>query len=183
MLGIAPRDEEGEQIVGPVAVRRTPPQHGPGWLDSLTLGYRAWVVALVLGLGHGLIDVIARERPAHQRAEGEAVEPERTRSGGCGLPRVGRDDLQVRPGAEREQRIVRAEPGVASADLGPDAEAVFQVGDRHGEIRGGIDEMVNQHVAIVAGRDGVLLSSPLPRSMSGKILKREPRTELKTSGS
>src|SRR5215469_2180059 len=123
MLGVTPVDEEGDHVVGPVAVRRAPPQHGPGWLDSLPIGYRARVVALALGLGHRLIDVVARERPAHQRGAGETVEAERSRSGGCGLPRVGRDDLQVRPGTEREQRIVRAEPGVAAAGLGPDAEA------------------------------------------------------------
>src|SRR6185437_4619518 len=129
--------------------RRAPPQHRPGWTDSLPVDYPAWVIAVTPGVGHGLIDVVARERPADQRAAGEIVDPEGTRYGGCGLPRVGRDDLQVRPGAEREQRIVRAEPSVAAAGLGPDSEAAFQIGDGGSEIRGGVNEMVDQHVAIV----------------------------------
>jgi hypothetical protein len=35
---------------------------------------------------------------------------------------------------------------MAATGLGPDTEAVFEVGDGRGEVGGGIDEVVNQHV-------------------------------------
>ena len=64
---------------------------------------------------------------------------------GFGLPGVGRDDLQVRPGAEREQRVVSAESDVLAAGLRTDPEALFEVGDGHGEVGDGVDEVVNEH--------------------------------------
>ena len=82
---------------------------------SLPVAHLTWVVAVAAGLGHREIDVVTRERRAGQHAAGKVVYPKGSRPGGFGLPGVGRDDLQVRPRAEREQRVVSAEADVLAA--------------------------------------------------------------------
>jgi hypothetical protein len=50
--------------------------------------------------------------------------------GGSGWPGSGGDDLQVGPGAERKQSVMRAKINVLAARPGTDSEPAFQVGHR-----------------------------------------------------
>lgn len=91
----------------------------------MPVGHLACVIALAAGPGDGRVDVVAGERPADQAAAAEAIDAEGTRHGRLGLPGVGSDDLQIRLRAEREQRVVGAQPDVLASRLGPDAEALL----------------------------------------------------------
>jgi hypothetical protein len=103
---------------------------------------------MAAGRGYSLVDVVAGNGPPCQPAVAYAVDPEGTGSGWLRLFGVGRDDLQIRLRAEREQRVVGAQPDVPAPGLGPDAEAFRYVRDRGLEVGNGVDQVVNQHVIL-----------------------------------
>jgi hypothetical protein len=57
--------------------------------DSLPIAYLTWVIAVAAGLGHGPVDVVARQRPAGQHAAREVVYSKGSRHAGFGLPGSG----------------------------------------------------------------------------------------------
>jgi len=116
----------------------------------MPVAHLAGVIAVAAGLSDRPVDVVAGKRPANQPSVGNAIDSEGTRPGRLGLLGIRSDDFQVRPGAEPEQRVVRPETNVLATSLGPDAEAFLQVGDCRGQIRGGVDEMVNQHLNLAS---------------------------------
>jgi hypothetical protein len=116
----------------------------------LSIAYLTWVIAVTPGIGHRPVDVVAGERPAHEHAAAEVVDSKGSLHGGFGLSRVGSNDLQVRPGSEREQRVMRTESDVPATGPRTDPEAVFQVGDCRGELGDSVDDVVNQHVNLAS---------------------------------
>jgi len=87
-----------------------------------------------------------------------------------GLTGIGSDDLQVGAGAEREQRIVGAPADVPATSLGPDPSTFLHLGNRTGQIRGPVDEMVDQHNPII------------PRTRSGRRVRLSGRDRLPGGG-
>jgi hypothetical protein len=85
MFGVAPADEERDQLVSQLATRRAPPQHRTVWRDSVPVGNLARVIAVAAGLGDRPIDVVAGKRPADQLAASDTLDPEGTRDGRLGL--------------------------------------------------------------------------------------------------
>jgi len=116
--------------------------------------------------------------PANQPAAGDAAGSKETRHGRPRLSGIRSDDLQVRPRAECEQRVVRAEADVLATSLGPDAEAFLHVADRCSELGGGVDEMVNQHLNLNPAQ--VVQVKPLSRGRSQQTAG--PRSRVSTAG-
>jgi hypothetical protein len=145
MLGIAPADEERDQVARRLAARHPPPERRSGGTDPPAVDHLTRVVAVTACPGDRRVDVVAGQRPSSQPAVAYPVEPEGSARGRLRLIGIGRDDLQIRPGAEREQRVVGAQPGVLASGLRPDAEALRYVGDRRREVGNGVDQVVDQH--------------------------------------
>jgi hypothetical protein len=108
MLGAAPADQERDQAAGDRIEGQAPPQHRSGRPGPLPAGRLAWVIAVAARPGDGRVDVITGKRPAGQAAAAYVIDAEGTTTGWPRLPRIGCDDLQVRLGAERGQRVVGA---------------------------------------------------------------------------
>src|SRR6266567_8820978 len=123
MLGVTPADEERGQAARQFASCHTPPEQRSGGGGPQPVDHVTWVVTPAAGPGYGRVDVIAGQRPSHQAAVADAVEPEGAGNGWVGLFGVGGDDLQIRLGAEREQGVVGAPPEVPAPGPGLDAEA------------------------------------------------------------
>src|SRR5215472_7601824 len=148
MLGVTPADEERGQAARHLFNGQAPPEHRSGGHGPLTVDHVAWVVAAAAGRGDGRVDVVAGKRPCRQPAVAYVVDPEGTRLDWLRLSGVGRDDLQVRLIAEREQRVVGAQPDMPASGSSPDAEAFLYVGDRCREAGNGVDQVVDQHVIL-----------------------------------
>jgi hypothetical protein len=110
MLGVAPADQERDQAAAHRAGCQAPSEHRSGGPDPLPVGHLAWVIAVAACPGGGRVDVVAGKRPADQAAAAYAIDAEGTGNGRLGLPGIGRDDLQIRLRAEREQRVVVPSP-------------------------------------------------------------------------
>jgi hypothetical protein len=84
MFGVAPADEERDQVIGERADRRAPPQHRPFWPDSMPVDNLARVIDVAAGLGDGAVDVVAGKRPADQLAAVDAPDSKGRGTGGSG---------------------------------------------------------------------------------------------------
>jgi hypothetical protein len=160
MAGVAPADQERDQAAGQRVESHLPAQHRSGGLRPLPIGYRAWVIAVASCPGGGRVDVAAGQRPASQAAAAYAVKAEGPGHRRLGLPGVGRDDFQVRLGAEREQCVAGAQADVLASCPGPDAEALLCLGDGRGQVWGGVDQVVNQHLIPIRSRRHGLTRDP-----------------------
>src|SRR5947208_3472837 len=118
MLGVAPADEERGQAARQLAGCHAPPEQRPGGIGPQPVDHVAGVVAAAAGPGDGRGDIVAGQRPSHQAAVADAVQPEGAGNGWVRLLGVGGDDLQVRLGTEREQRVVGTPPGMPAPGLG-----------------------------------------------------------------
>jgi hypothetical protein len=82
------------------------------------------------------------------------IDAERSRPLGCGLSRVGGDQLEVAV-AQRHQRVVGPQPDVGSAERRPHAGGPLERVDRRGQLGHGVDEMVGDgHDPMMARRPG-----------------------------
>ena len=120
VFGASPADEERDQAIGQRAVCRAPPQYRTCRPDPVPVLNLARVIARGCGLRRPPGRCRRRLSPANQLAAGNAVEDR-----GLGLVGVRGDDLQVGPGAERKQRVVRAKTNVLAACLGANAKPAF----------------------------------------------------------
>ena len=107
------------------------------------------VIAAGAGPGHRRVNISAGKRPAGQPAAAGPIGAGPARHKRRGLTGIGSDDLQVGAGAEREQRIVGAPTDVPATSLGPYPKTFLHLGNRTGQIRGPVDEMVDQHSPII----------------------------------
>src|SRR5215475_2499822 len=100
MLGVAPADEERDQAARRVAARHAPPERRSGGTDPPAVDHLTGVIAVAARPRDSRVDVIAGKRPSSQPSVAYAADAEGTRYGRLRLIRVGRDDLQIRSGAE-----------------------------------------------------------------------------------
>ena len=61
-----------------------------------------------------------------------------------GLRRIGRQNLEIGIGAERDERVARAAAGMLAARRGTDAKPPLEVGHAGVEIRHRVDQMIEQ---------------------------------------
>src|ERR1700744_2300842 len=146
MLGVAPADQERDQAIGHRVEGHAPSQHRSGRPGPLPVCRLARVITVAAGTGDGCVNVGAANRPAGQAAAACPAGPEGTRHGRLGLIGIGRDDLQVRLGAKREQRVVGAEPDVLASRLRLTTGPLLYLGYRCGQVGNDIDQVVNQHL-------------------------------------
>ena len=150
--------------------RQPPPQHRSGGRGPLHAGHLPQVIAAAAGRGHRRVNISAGKRPAGQPAAAGPIGAGPARHSRRGLTGIGSDDLQVGAGAEREQRIVGAPADVPATSLGPDPSTFLHLGNRTGQIRGPVDEMVDQHNPII------------PRTRSGRRVRLSGRDRLPGGG-
>jgi hypothetical protein len=112
-----------------------PPQRFAGWcLAGTRATTKNPTPRFASGRGHTL-DITRGGRKSDQAGLGEVANIDLEIVGGVRW--IGRYNLQIVPGSERNQRVARADTGMGSACLCPDARPLLHLVDTPVEIRNG----------------------------------------------